>query len=394
MRFPKIIFGLIAALSFVFPLVAQVRSLPLAASAALPPAALSLSGTPAQVKGQVKPTEAILDLVRAYNHDSVLHTRKQRHNGLLGWTMHRGFARFWEYRDTVKRTYIGSSSRDLVIWDGIKKEMDINVFLMPSLPAYVAMARAAFDAALERGRPEEHYRLDRPPFTPDEALRHHDRGYITIECEVTPPEASRAAFSERFFPMTPGSHRFEDDPRFGVQSPSIGLYGAWCLDCNHNCRPEVHPIEWMWWLDMSPDDPAHPDDWQWMIGLVRDGTERFEDWSAAPLQGRIAIPIAIPAGASAYAVRLQALAQQGLRPLGTPADGAATSLTDQTLDYRVGPDGCALSLQLVGLPGTEHVRCQLSPFTRDPATGILLGYLHIAADTDALLALRMTAGVR
>lgn len=396
MPFLKCILGLAAALLFAASASAQPTSLPLPLlrKADLGPAVEALAGSPSQVKGQVKATEAILDLVRAHNLDSVLKARKQRHNGLLGWTLHNAFARFWEWQDSVKRTYIGSSSRPLVIWDGLEDEMDINVFLMPNLPAYVQMARAAYDASLERSRPEKHYRLDRPPFTPDEALRHKDQGFFTIECEVTPPMIGRTEFGERFFPLKPGTHLFQDTPRFGVESPSMGLYGAWCLDCNHNCRPEIHPIEWMWWLDMQPDNPAHPDDWQWMIGLVRDGTGRFEDWSAAPLQGRIAVPIVIPAGAQAYAVRLEALSAHGMQPLKVPAGAGALPFQSQTQHYQIGSSGCTLALELVGLSSTAHVRCQLSPFTEDTRTGARLGYLHISADTDAMLCMRMTAGPR
>jgi hypothetical protein len=392
--FLRILFCLFLAIALVAPAIAQPTVLPLEKVPSLAPAVQLLAGSPQSLKGQVKATESVLDLVHPRNLDSLLRAQKQRHNGLLGLTMHHAFARFWEFSDVVKRKYIGTNSRPLIIWDGIKKEMDINIFLMPSLPAYVSMARAAFEKALLRGRDEDHYRFDRPPFTPDEALRYQDRGYLTIECEITPPEASRAAFGELFFPMTPGEHDLNDMPQFGTASPSVGLYGAWCLDCNHNCRPEIHPIEWMWWLDMSPDDPAHPDDWQWMIGLARDGTGRFEDWSAAPLQGRIAIPIVLPAGVSRYAVRVEALLQDGLRRLSVPVDAASLLLNSQSQQFRIGEDGSQLDLQLVGIPGSELVRCTLGPFQEDGQTGVRLGYLYISADVDGVLALRMTAGTR
>lgn len=392
--FFKIIFGCLVVLLLASPVSAQVRPLPVVGKADLGSAVQALAGAPSQVRGDVRATEAILDLIRPGNLDSVLLKVKQRHVGALGWVMHQGFARFWVRQDSVKRKYIGSSSRPLIIWDGFKNEMDINIFLMPNLPHYVKMARAAFDNALEIDRPEEFYRIDRPPFTPDEALKYKDLGYFTVECEVTPPEAGRAAFSELFFPMTPGENSLKDDPRFGIESPSVGLYGSWCLDCNHNCRPEIHPIEWMWWLDMQPDDPAHPEDWQWLVGLMHDETRRFEDWSRVPLQGRIAIPIVVPAGAQRYVVRVQALVQAGLQALTVPAAPGSQALTSQTAQFQIGPSGCQLDLEILGLPGTEHAQWQLSPFTEDRTTGAKLGYMHLAADTRDVLALRVSAGAR
>ena len=394
MSFSKIIFGCLVVLLPASPVLAQVKVIPLYSGIELGPAMQALAGAPSQVRGDVRATEAILDLVKPSNLDSILLKEKQRHVGMLGWFIHQGFARFWVRQDSAKRKYIGSSSRPLIIWDGFKNEMDINIFLMPNLPHYVQMARSAFDNALEIGRPEQFYRIDRPPFTPDEALKYKDLGYFTVECEVTPPEAGRAEFDRLFFPMAPGEHVLKDDPRFGVESPSVGLYGAWCLDCNHNCRPEIHPIEWMWWLDMQPDDPLHPEDWQWMVGLMHDETRRFEDWSRAPLQGRIAIPIVVPAGAQRYVVRVQALVQAGLQALVVPVPQNFPTLTSQVAQYQIGPNGCQLDLEIIGLPGTEHARLQWSPFTEDRTTGTKMGYLYIAADTREVLALRVSAGAR
>lgn len=395
MHLYRLLICFLLGLATLTDLLAQTQPIQVFPTAKLPDAAHLLAASPAQTKGHVLPTEQILDLVQAHNLDSLACGDRCRHTGALGWSLQKLVARYWQLLDPIKHKYVGSSSRTMQVFDGMAKEMDINIFIMPNLPRYIGMVKGGFNAALQVGRSENHFRFDNPPFLAPEELRFNEHGYITVECEVTPPQPGREAFNELVFPMKPGAHQLESHKNFGVSAPSFGMYGVWCMDCNHNCRPEIHPMEWLWWLDFSPDDSLHPHDWQWIATLMRDGTGRFEEWSAAPLQGRIAIPIAIPANCTHYSLRLEALVNDGIQPLKSPQPG--TPLTTATHTYTLQEDTdtpTTLTLQLQALPATEHASFHLSHFQKDNTTGTRFGYLHLAIDTERLFAFRLTSGPR
>ncbi len=259
-------------------------------------------------------TERVLDLVNATVMDSVVEDKKQRHKGFGGWMLQRLFARYWINLDANKRKYIGTCSRQYKIYDGIADEFDMNIFLMPHLPAYVDMAAKAFEVARKRPRGEKGFRIDAPENYPlPEELKYKDEGYFTVECELTPPEKFRTILDQQFIPMTAGYKDLDAHPNFGQKYPSFGMTGVWCLDCNHNCRPEIHPIEWLWWLDMSADRPGGMHAKSWMIALMNDASSRFKDWSPSPMEGSIALPFSIPSDAKSMTVKLEHIASDPLQ---------------------------------------------------------------------------------
>ena len=69
----------------------------------------------------------------------------------------------------------------------------------------------------------------------------------------------------------------------------MGFYGASCLDCNHNCHPEIHPYEWIWWMNLHGTAPK---DKIWMLGMLKDGSNRFHHWSHNPKTGKTTVPFA------------------------------------------------------------------------------------------------------
>ena len=73
----------------------------------------------------------------------------------------------------------------------------------------------------------------------------------------------------------------------------MGFYGAYCLDCNHNCHPEMHPYEWTWWLNLKDGESTNK---TWLIGLFHEGSNRFPKWSKNPMTGEIKIPFAFAIG--------------------------------------------------------------------------------------------------
>jgi hypothetical protein len=69
----------------------------------------------------------------------------------------------------------------------------------------------------------------------------------------------------------------------------MGFYGANCLDCNHNCHPEIHPYEWVWWMNLHNGDESAK---TWLLGLFYEGSNRFRHWSHNPKTGTTTIPFA------------------------------------------------------------------------------------------------------
>lgn len=280
---------------------------------ALPVGAAHLAGTDAKLRDDVLAAEQAIDLVQVTMLDSVVEKKRQRLIGFGGWLAQRLGARYWQYLSTDKKKYVGTISRKFKIFDGLAKEVDLNIFMIPHLEPYISMVAAGFKTAAKRPRPERHFRWDNPPYANPEALKFRD-GYWTVECEGTPAVTHRAAVNDAFFPTTEGKHDLENHPNFGVKYPSFGVYGPWCMDCNHNCRPEIHPIEWVWWLDLSTDRPGGKSAKSWMVGLFKDGSQRFPDWTPGPMVGTISIPIAIPVGKARTVITLEHLVKEKFRP--------------------------------------------------------------------------------
>ncbi|MEY3441764.1 MAG: hypothetical protein RLZZ519_45 [Bacteroidota bacterium] len=242
----------------------------------------------ATLRGDVIRTEKAIDLVQASVADSIVEKNKQRLKGFGGWILQRTASRFWLMYDERKQKYVGTSSRPFHIYDGMADEVDVNIFLMPHLKNYIQMVRTGFDQARERPRGDNAFRFDAPEGYPlPEELKFEDRGYITIECEVTPPQKFAGVLEKELFPVKDGDYALDTIPGFGTKNTSFGMTGVWCMDCNHNCRPEIHPIEWLWWMDLSENRPATQ---TWHATLMVDGSNRFHDWSPSPISGEIAIP--------------------------------------------------------------------------------------------------------
>lgn len=355
-----------------------------------------------ELRGNVVACEQAIDLVRAWVADSVVEQRKQRHKGFGGWMGQRTIGLFWEYFDAHKRTYIGTSSRPFHIFDGLADEVDINIFVMPHLPGYMQMARAGFEQAQARPRSDKAFRVETADryasleeFPLPEEIQVPE-GYITIECEVTPPQEFAEELAQKMMPTRDGDYSLDTIPNFGAKYPAFGMTGVWCMDCNHNCRPEIHPIEWLWWLDLSAGRPGSANAKSWMVALMCDGSNRFHQWSPTPLGGEIAIPFVLPRGSSVLKVGIDWL-------LGNPVP-AADSLWEN------GP-GSALELQTAELEvplnfSGRKSKAQIQStapatlpnvrywFTQDGEPtgpeGDLHGYLHMSVMVRSLGGFRVT----
>jgi hypothetical protein len=354
------------------------------------------------LRGKVVETEMALDLVDAWMADSVLEERRQRLAGFGGWMAQRFASRYWQYFNPTKQKYVGSMSRPFKLYDGMGDEYDINIFLMPHLSPYVEMARAGFDEARSRPRAEGPFRFDEPEGFPcPEELKYEGKGYITIECEGTPNRQFHEQMTAGFLPMGKGEHDLGKWPQVGTEYASFGMYGAWCMDCNHNCRPEIHPFEWLWWLDLSEDRPGGPNAKSWMIGVFADDSRRFKDWSHRPKTGIMSVPVALPSDAKVCTVNLEHLffdefEMEGLAALNLPPNTLAAS--PGTKKYLSGSSesksNLEIELTIEGEETGEGMQLWWSEFTEDAKTGQRLGYLNIALSVESIYGGRLTVDYR
>lgn len=89
-----------------------------------------------------------------------------------------------------------------------------------------------------------------------------------------------------------------------LEGRKMGFYGPWIMDANHGSRPEIHPVEMMWFkdhFDTGAGGSPVPFDVFWLF-FIQDNTGRFDDednfdcgastpsgwrpWAHSPLSGQ------------------------------------------------------------------------------------------------------------
>jgi len=236
--------------------------------------------------------ERIIDLVNPTMADSVIERRKQHHKlFVLGWFIH-AFGGFnWRAVSMHKEKFVGTAVRNSRSGAEEYTEYDINYDLNFHLKKYLWRVFDAYD--LQRKyhkqdvRPSHRTNYNTIPFLRD--TNNINIKDYRLHCELTPPRAFRPSLHYLFYPTMPGlsvkeHFNMEDD------KPSIGFYGTLCLDCNHNCHPELHPYEWMWWLKAKDGDTSTTK--TWIAGFFHEGSNRMKKWSINPMTGTLSIPFA------------------------------------------------------------------------------------------------------
>lgn len=252
----------------------------------------------ADIAGNDTLNEQLLDLVEPALADSVIERKKQHHKlGPLGWFIH-AFAGFnWRAVSMKKEKFVGTVYRHSRSGSEEFTEYDINFDLRFHTRKYLWRVLDGYDRAKKYHkqdvRPSHRTNYDTIPYVRDtNAL--NNKNY-RLHCELTPPAAFRPQLNYLFFPTLPGYGGLKEHPNFENEHPSMGFYGVFCNDCNHNCGPELHPYEWVWWLKANPGDPGESKIWH--IGLFHESSNRMKKWSVNPLAGRIKIPFAVRIGA-------------------------------------------------------------------------------------------------
>ena len=235
--------------------------------------------------------EEILDLVNPVVTDSILGRKKEHHQlFLVGWLIH-AFGDFnWRAVNMTKEKFVGTVKSNSRSGEEEYTEYDINYDLNFHLKKYLNHVFVSYDTQRKYHRQDvrrsHRTNYEGTPFVRD--TNNIDLKHYRLHCEMTPPPPFRVQLHYLFFPTQPGLE-LRDHPNFGTDHPSMGFYGASCLDCNHNCHPELHPYEWTWWLNLHGNDSMAK---TWLTGLFYEGSNRFKHWSHTPKVGKIAIPFA------------------------------------------------------------------------------------------------------
>lgn len=273
----------------------------------------------------------LVDLVDAYTIDSTFNRGWERHQVIGG-----GFIRLLGYRwkaiDKSRQKMVGWVNRHYV-HDVDKKaqftEYDINYDLIPMLPKYIDLAYYAYQEQFGMHKSGVKSKEGQAPYIyPSEDTKME---LYRIHCENTPATDFRSLLNTKFFPVH-RNNELKVHPNFQDEHPVMGMYGVLVLDCNHTCHPEIHPYEWVWWLNVTEEKPT------WNIGFIRDVSSRFKHWSSAPRTGAIKLPFSFPLDASNWTLEVHHdmfgnFSQEGFKELSLPEANFNFTQTERRFDF-------------------------------------------------------------
>jgi hypothetical protein len=347
----------------------------------------------------VEMRERLTDLVQVYTFDSVLSKSTQRHVVFPLGIMMTTVGMKWRAMEMVKQKYVGTSSRNLKMFYGIGKEKDYNFFLTPHLDHYADQMKWGFDSAQTFRKNDKGFRLDTARFGCPPQLQYKGQ-CLSVECENTPYEPMMEAIDSLFMPTDKEKHGY-NHPNFHGAFPTVGLYGTYCLDCNHNCRPEIHPFDWVWWLDIDSANAAVPSTRNWYVGLIRDASKRFDDWTGSPISGAISIPFIIPWGKGITVTITELAIDEPAKP--TEVKHLATGVTAESRTYFSWcPTGTPTPDVKLILNGVEQNLSQMcggkgyNVWIEQVATPneFAYGYIHLIAGAKNVFSARVTVATR
>ena len=342
--------------------------------------------------------EEILDLVQPMVNDSVLGRKKEHHQlFLVGWLIHA----FGDYNcmadSMVKQKFVVTVKNNSRSGEEEYTEYDINYDLNFHLQKYLDKAFNSYDVQKsyrrQDFRPSHKTNYNAPPFVRD--TNNIDITRYRVHSEMTPSREFRVQLHYLFFPTQPGLE-LKDHHNFGTDHPSMGVYGASCLDCNHNCHPEIHPYEWIWWLNLHGKDPQAK---VWLVGLFYESSNRFRHWSHQPKIGKITIPFAfvikdnksVSPSVTIEHLVFNKFIDKDIKKLEIPDNAFDAKLENQ--DIAVTDNSGAkynINVKFKDVLLTDGLKYWLSDLNWDDKNHILSGYLNLATAVKELYTTRIT----
>ncbi len=250
----------------------------------VPAAFLLLAETNEFIRKNDLQNEILVDLVEPFEQDKPLSKRKQWHRvGPLvipllmgGYNWRAVYMDRQKFVGTAKGKF-GMSHKEHL------SEYDITFNLEASLPHY---KEKYYEAVRKQVKTLKGKKAKKELASVEGVIDSMRRKHF--HCELTPHRDFRPHLHQSFFP-TERPTNIKEHSNFGELRPTMGVYGVIALDCNHSCHPEIHPAEWIWWLDVNPEKPDNHSK-RWVAGLFHEGSNRFKQWARAPRIGTIAIP--------------------------------------------------------------------------------------------------------
>jgi hypothetical protein len=246
-----------------------------------------LQTTNAALREDPVAAEMLLDLVKVGVTDSVMTRKTQHHRVPLGFLLP-AIGIKWQYLDTAKQKFVGTVTNSGVYALDFFSEHDVILDVASHLPHYQELAYQGYKAQKDVGRAKGKHDYGAAPF--DTLPTATNWAKYKLHCELTPAKERRPLLDSLFFLLDEGE-RVTDHPNFWSQHLQVGLYGAFCMDCNHDCHPEIHPYEIIWWLDLNQPDDVR----KWFVGTFQEGSNRFPKWSRYG-SARVSIPFHVDAG--------------------------------------------------------------------------------------------------
>ncbi len=329
--------------------------------------------------------EQLLDLVDVYTLDSTYKRKTERHQ-MFGAAMFRAFGVRWKTVDYTRERFIGTIKKISISGKEHFTEYDVNFDPVPHLPKYQALSYYAYQAqaAMFKARKKMKEKDGQAPYIEPTGLSEDQLKKYSFHCENTPLREARSFLDEAFYPAVRGTNH-KIHPNFGEMHPSIGVYGPLVLDCNHKCHPEIHPYEWLWWMNVGPQLDNSNTKKIWWVGLLRDVSKRMKHWSYSPRTGEIAVPFALPVN-DADTLELAVLHlffngfdAEGFVRLKTPAN--AYSFNETVKDHTITISGVGNKIIRVtsSVPiYDEGLKYWLKDLNYDASAKLLTGRLNLA----------------
>jgi hypothetical protein len=338
--------------------------------------------------------ELITDMVTVGLTDSILPTKTSTHQTRLFNWMLRTFAGLrWRAIDGKKHAMVGTlkGGMSTPTHDSFT-EYDVTFQTFQHTPKYQALVKLAYQAQRDKMRKGRNF-LKKKGVNPD-SLTAIDLAKLRIHPEHTPLKKNRDSLNKYFLPCLPGTN-IDNHPAWSVTNPTVGCYGAFVLDGNHKGSPEIHPYEWLWWIDTKERTPNKV---VWYAGLMREGSNRFLRWSKKPRVGFIKIPFVFDVTDTVNTIKIEHLVVGDMKP------EALKKLGNYVPDnaYKFGSSGL-LNLSTIydgseSFPysikfkyealNTDAVRWWFTTETDNKQ--FVWGYLNIAVSTDDVYAIRVT----
>lgn len=361
-------------------------------NASLPEGYEDLLLTANEISADCTLNERLLDLAVPVLLDSVVKKKAERHHVPIFGRFTRIFGFRWLRVHSVKQKFIGTTYKKIRIPDkDFFTEYDIIIDLAAHLPRYFEMHWTAREMQLDLNKRMKKKDTSKPPYVrPDSTT---NMNVYRMHCEHTPLIANRDSLHKLFFPCLKGGS-YITHPNFGERNPSFGMYGTICLDCNHSCHPEVHPYEWIWWLNLNPAKNFGTTR-EWVVGLFREGSNRFRHWSRKTRTGEIAIPFVFQSDQDDFKIELEHLMisetdTAKLAELSIPDDAVKPIAGRQNFSLNF-PGGKKKQLNLVHQRNTpaSGVKVWLTDLNHDKKKNLFHGMIHVAASVEDLYAFKI-----